>query len=183
MGYNVTMQNSRTHFGVYPSLLLGAALTTIGASALSHIVDNWWPFDVNRLDLVRATALGQAEAPSLLAAANTDIILAFLAAVVVTVTGIALPLAFVLNKRFMAGNRRESTESPAPQFLVTLRQAIGVGLWAAVCVWLQMNRSLGVAVALLVAVVLILLEMMLQLRTRAVDVTLGRDEGVVQPHE
>jgi uncharacterized membrane protein (UPF0136 family) len=41
-----------------------------------------------------------------------------------------------------------------------------VGSWAAFCVWLQMNRTLGLAVAILVAVVLILFEMLLQLRQR-----------------
>ena len=40
----------------------------------------------------------------------------------------------------------------------------------AFCLWLQMNRTLGVAVAALVAAVLILFEVVLQIRARAASV-------------
>lgn len=150
--------------GVFPFLLLGTVLAVLGVMAMNYIVDSWWPFDVTRLDLVRATALDRLDATSLLEAANTEIVLAFLAAVMLAATGLALPVAYFLNGRFGL------TPADTPLFLVVLRQAIWVGLFAAFCVWLQMNRTLGVAVALLVATVLVLLEFLLLLRTRAASV-------------
>jgi hypothetical protein len=146
-------------FGVIPSLLLGAGLFFIGLVSLNHIVNNWWPFDVGRLDLVRATALNRADAALLLESANTEIMIAFLGTILLTVTGLMLPLTSFLNKRFVPGR--------APTYFTVIRQAMWVGLWVAFCVWLQMNRTLGLAVASLVAVVLIMFEALLQVRTRA----------------
>jgi len=149
--------------GILPSLLAGIALLGLGLLAASYIVNNFWPFDVNRLDLVRGSVTGQASAPLLLEAADMQILLAFLAAILVAVTGLALPLAWLLNNRL---DKRPG----APDFWVVLRQAIGAGFWVAFLAWLQMNRALGIAVALLVAGVLILFETMLQLRSRAASV-------------
>ncbi len=149
-----------------PFLLLGAGLFVIGLLAMNHIVNNWWPFDVSRLDLVRATAEGRADPTLLLEAANVEIILAFLAVLLVAVTGLALPLAYILNRRFLRSHYRPE-QSAALSFLAPLRQAVWVGLWVTFCAWLQMNRVLGVAVAGLVAVVLIMFEGLLQVRTRA----------------
>jgi ABC-type xylose transport system permease subunit len=157
--------------GVLPYLLLGTGLFIVGLMTIGYIVDNWWPFNVARLDLVRATALDRIDSASLLEAANSEILLAFLAAVVVGVTGVALPLAYILNERFSHFSKRQLELTGPPRFLVILRQAIAVGLWASFCVWLQMNRALGLAVALLVAAVLILFEVLLQIRTRATRVT------------
>ena len=111
------MKGFLNRLGVIPSLLFGLSLLGLGLLALNHIVDNWWPFDVERLDLVRATAQGTIDAPSLMAAANSEIILAFLAAVLVAITGLVLPFVFFLNKRF-------SGSSQTPGFLLTLRQAM-----------------------------------------------------------
>ena len=106
------------------------------------------------------------DAAMLLAAANSDIIIAFLASVVVAVTGLALPLSYYLNKRLLPPEMRHEP----PSFLTVIRQALWVGLWVAFCLWLQMNRTLGVAVAALVAAVLILFEVVLQIRARAASV-------------
>lgn len=152
--------------GISPYLLLGLGLLILGLMAMNHIVDNWWPFDVERLDLVRATALGQVDPVSLMDAANTEIILAFLSAVLVAAIGVALPIAYFLNWRF-----GPSEEDSNPHFLVVLRQAMWFGFWVSFCLWLQMSRMLGVAAAILVAGVLILLELMLQIRTRATTVS------------
>ncbi|GIK55124.1 MAG: hypothetical protein BroJett015_07870 [Chloroflexota bacterium] len=156
--------------GVIPYLLLGIGLFIIGYMALEYVVNNFWPIDINRLDLIRATALDRVDAPTLLDAANNELIIAFLATIMVMVTGLTLPLAYFLNKRFgrYADERfRESTTAP---FLVVLRQSMGLGVWAAFCIWLQMNRAFGIAAALLVAGVLILFELLLQIRTRAAAV-------------
>lgn len=159
------MANLTKRLGVMPILLLGSGLFAIGLLAGQHIINNWWPFDVSRLDLVRATALDRADPASLLAAANVDIILAFLAVILVAVTGLALPLAYILNRRFLRSHFPSG--ETAPSFMVTLRQSMWVGMWVSFCVWLQMNRVLGVAVASLAAVVLIMFEVLLQVRTRA----------------
>jgi hypothetical protein len=158
-------------FGVLPSLVLGIALFLLGLLVINHIVNNWWPFDVIRLDLVRATALGHVEAASILQAANREIILAFLGATLITITGLALPLAYYVNKRFSHYLDQRSGRSRPPEFHVTLRQAVWVGLWVSFCLWLQMNRALSLAVAVLVATVLILFEIMLQIRARASSIS------------
>ncbi|MCA9926310.1 MAG: hypothetical protein KC419_12750 [Anaerolineales bacterium] len=161
--------NLRTRLGIFPSLVIGIALFAVGLVTTNSIVNNWWPLDVERIDLVRATALDQVDAASILEAPNIEIILVLLATVAVTVAGAALPIAYLLNKRLSLYANRQLDQTKAPRFLVTLRQSVAVGLWAAVCLWLQMNRALGIAVALLIAAVLILFELLLQLRTRAAD--------------
>lgn len=148
-------------FGALPVFLVGVGLLTIGLLALNHLVDNFWPIDVQRIDLVRDTALGRAEATLLLRAANFEIILAFLAVIIVSVTGLTLPLAYFLNKRF--------GQADSQHFLIVLRQAMWVGLWVSFCTWLQMNRTLGWGVALLAAAVFVILEILLQVRNRVAD--------------
>jgi hypothetical protein len=153
--------------GVMPLLLLGGGLFVIGLLAGQHIINNWWPFDVSRLDLVRATALDRVDSTAILEAANFDIILAFLAVIMVTVTGLTLPLVFILNRRFLRGKSPFGIANPS--FVITLRQSMWVGLWTTFCIWLQMNRLLSAALAVLVAVVLIMFELLLHIRTRAAD--------------
>lgn len=149
-------------FAVVPYLLVGLALMFLGVVAINHIMNNFWPIDVTRLDLIRAIARDQAEAAQLLRAGNIEFILVFLASVLIAVTGLALPLAYFLNKRF--------GRSGSQKFLVVLRQATWVGIWVAFCVWLQMNRSLSIGVALLVAGVLVTVEVLLQIRTKAAEI-------------
>lgn len=153
------MKDYFNRIGATPFVILGGLLLVIGLLAMNHIMVNFWPIDVSRLDLIRDTALDRAEATLLLQAANQEIIIAFLAGILVAVTGLMLPLAYYLNKRF-------GHDDPS-HFLVILRQAMWVGVWIAFCTWLQMNRSLGWGVVLLVAAVLIIFEVMLQVRERA----------------
>ena len=157
------MKGSIRRLGVLPSLILGVALCAIGLLTLTQIVNNWWPVDVARIDIIRDTALDRIDAPTLLDAANRDVIIAFLGAILVTITGLSLPLTYFLNKRF-------GRETRFPPFLVTLRQAMWFGLWGAFCTWLQMNRAFGLAIALLAAVVFLLVEAMLQIRTQVTKV-------------
>lgn len=154
------MKLTSERLGAAPFLLLGAGLLVLGALASNHIVNNFWPFDVARLDLVRATATGQVDATSILDAARTQILLAFLASIMVATTGLVMPLVYYANSRFVAS-------STPPSYLVVVRQSLWVGLWLAFCVWLQMNRSLGLAIAALVAAVLVTFEILLQVRNRA----------------
>ena len=157
------MNNLVQRFGAIPFILLGGGLMVIGVLAMNHIVNSFWPVDVGRLDLIRDTALDRAEATSLLQAAEREIIIAFLAGLAVAVTGLALPLAYYLNKRFGS--------SDPSHYLVIFRQSMWVGAWFASCTWLQMNRSLGWGVALLVAAVLAIFELLLQVRERAATVS------------
>jgi len=154
------MRDSVERLGILPYLALGAGLFVLGVLATNHLVNNFWPFDVTRLDLVRASALDQANASAMLDAANRQIVMAFLASVMVAVTGLALPVVYYANVRFESGG-------DGPALIVILRQALWVGLWLAFCVWLQMSRSLGFAVAVLVAAVLATFEILLQVRRRA----------------
>lgn len=155
------MERITGRLGILPTLAVGGVLFLVGILLINNIVNNFWPIEVERLDLIRDTAFGSAEATSLLRAANIEIIFAFLAGVLVAVTGLMLPLAAFLNMRF----GQESF-----QWFVALRQAMWVGLWVSFCTWLQMNRSFGIGVAVLVAVVLIMFEVLLQIRSRAVQI-------------
>ena len=163
--YNCVMK-SLDRLGIFPSLVIGAIIFILGLMALLYITNNFWLFDVSRIDLLRATAADRADAASLLAAANTEILIGFLLGTFLMATGFALPIAYLLNKRLghMADERIGATRSI--EFLVVLRQAFGFGVWVSFCVWMQMNHTFGIAIAFLVAAVLILFEVLLQIKSR-----------------
>jgi hypothetical protein len=156
----------KKYFGFISALVFGILLFIIGLLAIEYIIDNWWPIDINRLDLVRAAAQNRASATSLMEAANLEIILAFLATVLTAVTGLMLPVAYLLNQRFTAYTDRRFGYIESSRLMVALRQSMAVGVWVAFSLWLQMNRSLGLGVALLVAAVLVLFEILMQIRSR-----------------
>ena len=161
------MQRFVHRLGVVPVLILSIGLFLLGALAIDRVVNTLWLFDVTRIDLARAVVQQRADAPTLLAAANGEILVAFLASVIVAFTGLAMVPMYYVNKRFNPPGFRDQP----PVFLSVLRQSLFVGLWAAFCVWLQMNRTFGLAVAVLAAAVLVLFEMVLQIRNRASAVT------------
>lgn len=74
------------------------------------------------------------------------------------VTGTALPFLWLLHRRF--------SHQPVPPPIM-LRQGLWVGLFASLCVWLQINRSLSLPLALLIAAGLIAFEWFLRLRERS----------------
>ena len=161
------MQRFVRRLGVVPVLLLSAGLFLLGVLAVDRIVNTMWLFDVSQLDLARAVVQQRADAPTLLAAANDEVLVAFLASIIVAVTGLVMVPMYYVNKRFNPPGFRDEP----PVFLSVLRQSMFFGFWAAFCVWLQMNRTLGLAVALLAGAVLILFELVLQIRERATAVT------------
>ena len=161
------MQRFVHRLGVVPVLILSVGLLLLGALAIDRVVNTLWLFDVTRIDLARAVVQQRADAPTLLAAANGEILVAFLASVIVAFTGLAMVPMYYVNKRFNPPGFRDQP----PVFLSVLRQSLFVGLWAAFCVWLQMNRTFGLAVAVLAAAVLVLFEIVLQIRNRASAVT------------
>ena len=162
----------KDRFGFVASLVLGILLVALGLMAMEYVINSWWPIDINRLDLVRAAAQDRADAAALLEAANFEIILVFLATVLTAVTGVILPISYLLNRRFARFTDQRFGELDSSRLMVALRQSMAVGLWVAFCLWLQMNRSFGLAVALLVAAVLILFEVLLQIRSRAAQANL-----------
>ena len=76
----------------------------------------------------------------------------------VAVTGTALPLVRILNARFTP---RHQPHAPA---VVLVRQSVWIGLFAVICVWLQIPRALQAHVVLLVALVFTVLEVILRSR-------------------
>lgn len=177
MGYNTGMRTKIERLTLIPPLVLGIALLMVGYLSLNHIVDNWWPFDVARLDLVRATALDRADAALLLEAADFNILLAFFASIIAAITGLTMPLAHVLGRRFGQFTDPVSGKRSYPPLYVTLRQSMGLGTWVAFCTWLQMNRAFGIAIAVLVLAVIVLFEMLLQVRARASNEGIESEEA------
>lgn len=157
------MQSLFRRLGVVPVLLLSLGFFALGALAVDRVVNTMWLFDVSRIELARATVQQRVDAGTLLASANSEVLLAFMASVIVAVTGLVMVPVYYVNKRLSPPELR----GQPPIFLAVLRQSMFVGLWVAFCIWLQMNRTFGLAVALLAAAVLILFELVLQIRERA----------------
>jgi undecaprenyl pyrophosphate phosphatase UppP len=75
------------------------------------------------------------------------------------ITGIALPFVWLLHRRFSPNQQTRAS--------VLLRQGMLIGLFAAICVWLQINRSLTLGLALLLAIGLTAIEWFLRLIERS----------------
>ena len=78
---------------------------------------------------------------------------------VLAVTGTVLPFIWLLHRRFLAN-------SPAPPSTL-LRQGLWIGLYAALCAWLQINRSLSLSLAIILAAGVGLLEWLLRILDRS----------------
>lgn len=74
-------------------------------------------------------------------------------------TGMAMPFAAFLNRRF-------ASQPPANSSII-LRQALWVGVYAATVAWLQLGRVLNVAIAVLLALGLAIIEWLLRMRERS----------------
>jgi len=142
-----------------PFIVIGIFLFLIGLMSLNHILNTLWPFDVTYIELVRQTAQGTASAPAILDHADLGVIVAFLAAILATSSGLFLPLIYFLYRRFGKGDTY--------QYLAIFRQTMWIGIWITFCAWMQMNRSFSVGVAFLSAAVLVIVELLMQLRIRA----------------
>lgn len=79
----------------------------------------------------------------------------------IAVTGTVLPFVRYFNVRFTR------VAAPAPPGGVIVRQSVWIGLFAVICAWLQILRTLSVPVAFFVALVFIVLEAFL--RTKEVN--------------
>ncbi len=74
-------------------------------------------------------------------------------------TGTSLPFLWLLNRRF------RTTEPASPKVL--LREGLLIGLYAATCLWLQLNRMLNLTLALLLAIGIFMIEWLLRLIERS----------------
>jgi hypothetical protein len=74
-------------------------------------------------------------------------------------TGTSLPFLWLLNRRFR-------TNEPASP-MVLLREGLLIGLYAATCLWLQLNRMLNLTSALLLAIGIFMIEWILRLIERS----------------
>jgi hypothetical protein len=73
-------------------------------------------------------------------------------------TGTSLPFLWLLNRRF----RSHAPASPR----ILLREGLLVGLYASLCLWLQLNHMLNLTLALLLGLGLFTIEWLLRLLER-----------------
>ncbi len=126
-------------FGPWPALIAGAGLGVGGWALLIDLLGRW-PVSPER-----------------------DWRFLFLSSLWLGVTGTALPLVWLLQRRF---GRPDAATGWHP-YWVQARRAAWVGSWVALCALLQMHRLLNWAMALLLQVVLVLLEALLSKRREA----------------
>lgn len=81
---------------------------------------------------------------------------AFFALIVIALTGTALPISFFLNQRLLSNETG-----------VVTRQAIWVGIYFAILVWLQIGHILNFSVALWFVLGFLGVEYLIQLRERS----------------
>jgi hypothetical protein len=116
-------------------ILTGGVLAVAGWSALIWLITNTLPTVPNRWT--------------------------FFALLQITLTGTAIPVVAMLNRRF---NRRKGVYAGAG---VLIRQASWIGLFGTTCAWLRIPRLLSFPLALVLAVALFAIEALLRLRERA----------------
>ena len=80
----------------------------------------------------------------------------FFALIVLAVTGTALPLSWLINQRLLGRQTR-----------VVTRQAIWLGMYVALLVWLKIGQALSFSVALWAVLVSLAIEYLFQLREGA----------------
>lgn len=78
----------------------------------------------------------------------------------IALSGTALPFVHLLHQRF------DRPGAPPMPYIILVRQAIWVGLFGVVCLWLRIPRLLSVPMALIVLGSLIMVEFLLRLRER-----------------
>ncbi len=116
-------------------ILAGGVLAVVGWSALIWLIINTLPTVPNRW--------------------------IFFALLQITLTGTAMPLVAMLNRRF---NRRKNIRAGAG---VLIRQSSWIGLFGTTCAWLRIPRLLSFPLALVLALALLAIEALLRLRERA----------------
>jgi len=80
--------------------------------------------------------------------------------IVIAFTGLALPAVVYLHLRFPA--------DPAPSQSVIVRQALWVGVYTALLVWMSFGQVVSAGLALIFLVGFIVIEILLRLRERSI---------------
>jgi hypothetical protein len=88
---------------------------------------------------------------------------AFLALLLVAVTGTVLPFVRFLNIRFTP------LRAPLPSGAILVRQSVWFGLFVVICAWMQILRILNAPLAFFVALAFVVLEVFLRSREIAQD--------------
>lgn len=78
---------------------------------------------------------------------------------VIAISGLALPFVALLNRRFPS--------LPPPTQMVIVRQALWVGIYIPLLLWLRLGRIINLSLAILLAAGFILIETLLRLRERS----------------
>ena len=158
------VQNWLKRLGIWPSIVVGAILTTLGGMFLNFLLNNVWVVNPNnpRFNELRYhVAVGTIESSILVQTMDWQLLLLFLSGVVLVGMGTGLPFFYLFNRRLLLWRRYLDH---TPNFTVLLRQSIWWGVLIAFCVWMQINRTFGFAVIGLVTAVFILLEGLLLIR-------------------
>jgi hypothetical protein len=96
-----------------------------------------------------------------LADANSGILLLASLLLVLAMTGTALPFTWFLNRRFSRDGR--------PHAGAALRQAVWVGLFAVVLLWLRANQTYSTTLMVITGGALVLVEVLMALRQRGAE--------------
>ena len=154
-------------FGLAIILPIAALFTAFGVWFINNLINNVWIVPPDNVDfsLIQSTIVdGTADPAMILHSADRLMLAIFLLCIAIIGTGIALPFAYLINRRLELTRR-----IPMPNLGVLLRQALWFGLWLSVCVGLQMGRTFGLPVALLLAVVIILIEVLFHVQRQSAD--------------
>ena len=162
-------------------LIVAIALVLAGTWFLNALVNNAWlvpPENPRFFDLQRAVVEGRADSNILMTNANKQLIAMFLAAIAVVGMGIGLLPVYLINYRLDT-----SRGQPHTKLTTLLRQAMWVGVFIAVALYLQMNRTFGLPIALLALLVIGLLELMFHAGERSSGVGVADGDAETYPQE
>ncbi|MGB1250120.1 MAG: hypothetical protein ACPG8W_05760 [Candidatus Promineifilaceae bacterium] len=153
--------------GIFPVLLIGLLFIIVGGSLVMSLMNNSWlvpPDNVAFLDLQRRSAEGLIDGPLLYQNSDRSLITAFLIGILIMGMGATMPLAYLVNRRI------RSVGGWAPvSYGVLIRQGLWAGTWLAICIWLQMSRTLSIPIALLILAIFLLVEAFIMIRQRSAE--------------
>lgn len=153
--------------GLLPSLIIGAALIFVGSTLAVNMMNTRWLIDPGNpvfTELQRRAADGTIDSAVLYQNSQSGLIVTFLGCMLLIGMGVALPIAYLVNRRIRIGGDWE----PA-SFSVLMRQGLWAGLLLAACAWLQMSRTLSIPIALLLLTIMLLVEAFIMIRQRSAE--------------
>ena len=155
--------------GILPAIVIGISLVMMGSSLVMNLMNNTWFVSPDHnlfIEFQRRAVDGTADGAQLYQHSQRTLIAAFLASVLIIGMGFTLPFAYLLNRRIRAiGQWREAPYS------VLFRQGLWAGILLALCLWLQMSRTLSFPIAMLLFAILLLVEAFIIIRQRSAETT------------